>query len=62
MLQNNKIYFLSPLQFNDPFDCRAHEYIFESINENSLKLFSEAHEIPANKITEEKIKLISYWG
>ncbi|MBN9226141.1 MULTISPECIES: hypothetical protein [Legionella] len=27
MLANNQIYFASPLDFNDPFDCVAHEHM-----------------------------------
>lgn len=35
MLKRNAIYFSNPLEFNDPFDCFVHEYLF-MFNNNVL--------------------------
>jgi len=43
MLANNQIYFASPLDFNDPFDCRAHEYTFGNFSAEGLKLMASLH-------------------
>lgn len=38
MLRDNQIYFASPLQFNDPFDCHAQEYMYEVLQEDLIKI------------------------
>jgi hypothetical protein len=43
MLANNQIYFASPSDFNDPFDCAAHEHMFETYNPESLELLARLH-------------------
>jgi len=43
MLRNNQIYFASPLDFNDPFDCVAHEHMLETLNPQSLELLARLH-------------------
>lgn len=43
MLADNQIYFASPLDFNDPFDCVAHEHMFETLNPQSLELLANIH-------------------
>lgn len=54
MLANNQIYFASPLDFNDPFDCVAHEHIFETLNPQSLELLARLHpQVSPENITHE---------
>jgi hypothetical protein len=36
MLKNNQLYFASPLEFNDPFDCVAQENIYSDKPEISF--------------------------
>ena len=43
MLANNQIYFASLLDFNDPFDCVAHEHLFETHTPQSLELLARLH-------------------
>ena len=54
MLKNNELYFASPLEFNDPFDCVAQEYIFDEIREDSLELLAFLHpQVDPRAITPE---------
>ncbi|HAT1883537.1 TPA: hypothetical protein ACRUL4_001985 [Legionella pneumophila] len=54
MLANNQIYFASPLDFNDPFDCVAHEHMFETLNPQSLELLANIHpQVSSENITPE---------
>lgn len=41
MLSNNQIYFSSPLDFNDPFDCLAKENRFDNFDESSVEDFAK---------------------
>lgn len=43
MLANNQIYFASPLDFNDPFDCLVHEHMFEELVEESIENLARLH-------------------
>ncbi len=53
MLANNQIYFASPLDFNDPFDCVAHEHILDT-QAKSIELLAYLNpEIPPEAITQE---------
>lgn len=54
MLANNQIYFASPLDFNDPFDCAAHEHMFETLNPQSLEFLANIHpQVSSENITPE---------
>lgn len=54
MLANNQIYFATPLDFNDPFDCVAHEHMFEILNPKSLELLASINPQVSNEnITSE---------
>ena len=54
MLANDQIYFASPLDFNDPFDCVAHEHMFETPYPESLELLARLHpDVSPEAITRE---------
>lgn len=38
MLQNNQVYFSSPLDFNDPFDCSAQEFMHAKFREDMARV------------------------
>ena len=60
MLAKNQVYFASPLDFNDPFDCAAHECMFEALNPKSLELLAQLHPqvLNENIIPENTARLI----
>lgn len=58
MLANNQVYLSSPLDFNDPFDCRIQENSFDHINEKSLERLAVMHGVPPEEVTNEKTRLL----
>lgn len=60
MLKENQLYFASPLDFNDPFDCVLQEHLFDEFREESIELLALMHpQVQPNLITREKtLKLI----
>lgn len=56
MLANNQIYFASPLDFNDPFDCVAHEHMLDAHAE-SMELLARLHpQVSPRAITRENME------
>lgn len=54
MLANNQVYFASPRDFNDPFDCGAHEHMFDDLREDSLEALARAHpDVSPDAVTAE---------
>jgi len=59
MLANNQLYFASPLEFNDPFDCAAQD----NTSENLLKLIYEMQKYPdMNAIMKIQDKVLQNTG
>jgi hypothetical protein len=57
MLANDQMYIANPLDFNDPFDCVAHEHMFETYNPESLEMLARLYStIPEENITRENTK------
>lgn len=54
MLANNQIYFASPRDFNDPFDCGAHEHMLDDLREDTLEALARAHpDVSPESVTKE---------
>jgi len=59
MLANNQLYFTSPPEFNDPFDCAAQEDIFEGL----LQTINEMKKYPSmSTIMEMQYKVLQNIG
>lgn len=59
MLESNQVYFASPQDFNDPFDCSAQEYMHDNFREDLARVLAslELHVAPG-LLTREQIQSI----
>lgn len=58
MLRNNQVYFANPIEFNDPFDCSAQEYMHDNFRNDMAKI-SAARElnIEPMMLTDEQVQI-----
>lgn len=56
MLQNNEVYFTSPLDLNDPFDCTVQKQVHDNFsNEITRFIIARSLGIPMDLVTKEQI-------
>jgi hypothetical protein len=56
MLQNNEVYFASPLDFNDPFDCAVQKQVHDNFRDEITRFFVAKNlRIPMASVTREQI-------
>ena len=55
MLKSNKVYFASPSELNDPFDCLTLEGVFDGLTDEGSKRLLLSR-VPPEFVTEDKIQ------